>query len=663
MSDLLKSSPLNSQPLKSNSMKTVLLVGAPNSGKTTLYNWLTGSRFKTVNYPGATIEYSVGELRAQLIKNKNTNSDLSGPFQIIDTPGIYSVNPQSEDERITLSLLKSEVMPYQKVLLVIDVTQIKRQFILAQQLIQSGCNVTIVLTMNDLLKKHKKNIQIQPIEKYLKKLTHQNIEILLFDGLFAEGLMQIAENILKTTSQVSCYKAETNRQTYDQTTTDLKKIAQFIDDEVFIESLTPADQKNQVLQQTLKIDHYLLHPFFGYVFFITMMTLFFAAIYWVSAPIMDLIDGQMSSLAELTKNSISGLLGEFLADGVITALAGVVIFIPQIFILFFGIGLFESTGYLARVAVLVDGPFRKIGLGGRSFVPLLSGFACAVPALMATRNISSKKERLIAQMIIPFMSCSARIPVYGLMIGFLFADKSPILAGFAMAALYLTSIVVGILASAALSKILAGQAFKSEFGKEKSTLAMDLPLYRRPRLQNIMTQSIEKSKSFIKKAGPVIAVLAIVLWFATTFPKSDIEGDIKTTYAMQIANAIEPVFKPMGLDGRVGFALLASFAAREVFVSSLALSVQAGEIDDDNQTPLLEKMAQITFADGTKIFTLASVLGVLIFFVIATQCLSTVGVLKKESGGWRWALIQLIGSNIIAYTLAVIVVQVVQILS
>ena len=635
-------------------VKTVLLVGAPNSGKTTLYNWLTGSRFKTVNYPGATVEYSVGGIRPQLVKTADTKR--ADPFQIIDTPGIYSIHPQSEDERITLSLLKSEVMPYQKVLLIIDATQIKRQFILAQQLIQSGCKVTIVLTMNDLLKKHKKDIQIKPIEKYLKQLTNQNVEILLFDGLFAEGLTQIVDDILITTDQASHYTAELSRHTNDQITTDLKRISQFIDTEVFIESLTPADQKNQVLQQTLKIDRYLLHPFFGYFFFITMMTLFFAAIYWVSAPIMDIIDGQMSALAELTKNNMPGLFGEFLADGVITAIAGVIIFIPQIFILFFGIGIFESTGYLARVAVLVDGPFRKIGLGGRSFVPLLSGFACAVPALMATRNITSKKERLIAQMIIPFMSCSARIPVYGLMIGFLFSDKSPLLAGFAMAALYLTSIIVGVLASAALSKILAN----SLVGNEKSTLAMDLPLYRRPRFQNIITQSIEKSKSFVKKAGPIIAVLAIILWVATTFPKSDIEGDIKKTYAMQIANAIEPVFKPMGLDGRVGFALLASFAAREVFVSSLALSLQAGEIDDDNQTPLLEKMAQITFADGTKIFTLASVLGVLIFFVIATQCLSTVGVLKKESGGWKWALIQLIGSNVIAYTLAVFIVQVVQ---
>ena len=636
-------------------LKTILLVGAPNSGKTTLYNWLTGSRFKTVNYPGATVEYSVGAIRPQLIKNISVKT--AEQFQIIDTPGIYSINPQSEDERITLSLLKSEVMPYQKVLLVIDATQIKRQFILAQQLIQSGCEVSIVLTMNDLLKKYKKNIQIQALQEYLKQLTNQNVEILLFDGLFAEGLPQIVNDIFKTTDQVCSF----NDKNVDssQTPHELKKISKFID----LDVLDEIGHKAEVLQQTLKIDRYLLHPFFGYFFFITMMTLFFASIYWVSAPIMDIIDGQMGSLAGLTKDTVPGLFGEFLSDGVITAISGVVIFIPQIFILFFGIGLFESTGYLSRVAVLVDGPFRKIGLGGRSFVPLLSGFACAVPALMATRNITSKKERLIAQMIIPFMSCSARIPVYGLMIGFLFSDKSPLLAGFAMAALYLTSIVVGVLASAGLSKVLSSHLVGGIQANEKSTLAMDLPLYRRPRLKNILTQSIEKSKSFVKKAGPIIAVLAIILWVATTFPKSDIEGDIKTTYAMQVANAIEPVFKPMGLDGRVGFALLASFAAREVFVSSLALSLQAGEIDDDNQTPLLEKMAQITFADGTKIFTLASVLGVLIFFVIATQCLSTVGVLKKESGGWKWAIIQLVGSNLIAYTLAVIVVQVVQRLS
>jgi ferrous iron transport protein B len=291
-----------------------------------------------------------------------------------------------------------------------------------------------------------------------------------------------------------------------------------------------------------------------------------------------------------------------------------------------------------------------VGLGGRSFVPMLSGFACAIPAIMATRNITSRKERLIAQFTIPFMSCSARLPVYGLMIGFLFSDGNPVAAGFVMAALYFGSILVGALASAVLSKIIQSE--------QPSRLLLDLPYYRRPRLRLILRQSWDKSLSFVKKAGPVIAVLAVILWVATTFPKAkEGEAEAPPTYAMQLATAIEPVFKPLGLDGRVGFAYLASFAAREVFVASLAVSLNAQVEDEENTTPILEKMAQAKFADGSPIFTVASVVGVFIFFMIAMQCLTTVGVLRKENGSWLWTGLQLLGSNAFAYALAVIAVQ------
>lgn len=627
--------------------RNVLLVGSPNSGKTTLYNWLTGSKFKTVNYPGATVEYAVGSLQNELA----IKADMK-PVGIVDTPGIYSLDPHSDDEKVTVGILKqSHHVKYNSVVLVIDATQMNRQLLLAKHLIQPGAHVIVVLTMSDLVAKEKQQINILEIKKFL------GIEnVVLFDGVLGKGLFEIVA-LLKNTPQTSSRFIEVKR-SEDEKVEDLKTISQFLKEKAFtqekINLAQAAIQSQSQLELTLKIDRWLLHPVLGYFFFFGIMTVFFASIYWWSAPVMDLIDGTMSQAIDFTKNHVPGLFGEFLADGLLAAINGVVIFVPQIFILFIGIGLFENTGYLSRVAALIDGPLKKVGLGGRSFVPMLSGFACAIPAIMATRNITSRKERMIAQFTIPFMTCSARLPVYGLLIGFLITSGAvnSLAGGFIMASLYFGSIFIGAIASGILSKIIQSQ--------QSSRLMLDLPYYRRPRLKTILRQSWEKSISFVKKAGPVIIVLSIVLWVATTFPKAQEgtpEDQAPPSYAMQVSEAIAPVFKPLGLDGRVGFAYVASFAAREVFVSSLALSLNAQVDDEENTTPILEKMAEAKFADGTPIFTVASVVGIFIFFMIAMQCLTTVGVLRKENGSWIWTGLQLLGSNAFAYLLAVVVVQ------
>ena len=282
------------------------------------------------------------------------------------------------------------------------------------------------------------------------------------------------------------------------------------------------------------------------------MTLLFASIYWAAQPIMDFIDDQFSNLAGLVADKIGGLPGEFLGDGLIAAIGGVAVFVPQIFILSLGIGILESTGYLARVGALVDKPLSMVGLGGRSFVPLLSGFACAIPGIMAARNISSPKERLIAQSIIPFMTCSARLPVYALMISFLFGDRHPLLAGFILALLYLGAIVVGAIAAHVISIFVED--------KSPSRLLMELPLYRRPRLRVILLQAFNKSKTFLFRAGPIILVLSTVLWFGTNFPREEVaEGQTlskaqiaQDSYAADVGRAIEPIFRPMGVDWHVG---------------------------------------------------------------------------------------------------------------
>lgn len=342
----------------------------------------------------------------------------------------------------------------------------------------------------------------------------------------------------------------------------------------------------------------------------------------------------------------------------IAAIGGTVIFIPQIFILFGLIYILESSGYLARVAVLIDRPMRFFGLGGRSFVPMLSGFGCAIPAIIATRNITSRSERLIAQSLIPLLTCSARIPVYSLILTFLMRDKNPLLIGFSMAGLYFMSLIVASLASLIISRFV-----------KKSTdsfLLMDLPVYRRPRFKVVLIYAYDKSKAFIKRAGPIIFSLSIVLWVLTSFPKVDpavLEAnpdrtEVSYSYAAHIGEMIEPVFKPMGLDWRVGFGIISAFAAREVFVSSLALIFNVAGDDDQVVQGLLDKMSHATFPDGTPIFTLGSSLALLFFFMIAMQCLATFAILKKETGSFKIALTQLVLTNIAAYVVAVAINQI-----
>jgi len=629
-------------------MSTWALIGSPNSGKTTLYNWLTGARSKTVNYPGATVEYSMGTLRPVL-------SDRVEGFtaDIIDTPGIYSFNPQSEDEIVTYRTLFEPNSIGKKIdaaMVVVDGTQLNRHLVLVEQLKQTGYPVLVVITMADSLEKEGVILDLGKLKNLLL------VEATPFDGLLGKGLDELVQTMKLMSQKIERSEAIVQKPRV-WTIHEQEKLlqqAQNISDTVIKDLKARSQTKKEDI--TTKIDRYLLHPIFGFFFFFLFMTLLFSSIYWLAQPAMDLIDTGFANLSDYTVAQVPGLLGDFLGTGLIAAVGGVLVFIPQIFILFIGIGILEASGYLARVAALIDRPLAAVGLGGRSFVPLLSGFACAIPAIMATRNITSKKERLVAQMVIPFMACSARLPVYGLLIGFLFTDSSPLLAGFTMALLYFGALLIGAISARILSSMLKGQ--------KQSRLMMELPAYRRPRWNTLLLQALSKSKSFSLRAGPIILILALILWFGTTFPRPP-EGSEMTnsqiaaqSYAAQIGKAIEPVFKPMGVDWRVGFGLISAFAAREVFVSSLALVFNVEGAEDAQTEGLLKAMHEATFEDGTKIFTTASVVGIFIFFMIALQCISTVGILKRESGSWKPAIMQLVLSNLLAYTLAVIVVNV-----
>lgn len=614
----------------------VAVVGAPNSGKTTLYNWLTGSHYRTVNYPGATVEYSLGNLADRYL----TESIKS--FGVMDTPGTYSLFPKSADEEVTLRALYEhpKLGPAKKVLLVVDGTQLSRHLLIAQQLKEAGFSFVIAITMQDLLAKN--GIQVD-----LQKLSQEfGTTVIPVDGLLGGGVKEVIEALHrlpeKTPQKLSPWD--------DQILT--RKVAH--SEQLAVDVLR--GQKKQVAQiydQTARLDRWLLHPIFGLLIFFLIMWGIFSAIYWGAAPLMDEVDGGFIALGEWVAGLGSETLwADFLANGVVASFGAVLVFVPQIFILFLGIGLLESSGYLARAATLIDRPFSKIGLSGRSFVPLLSGFACSVPAIMATRNIASKRDRWITNFIIPLMSCSARVPVYALLLSFVFLDEAPWKTGFAMACLYIGAMFVGAVAAAIVNKILEKN--------EKSFFMMELPLYRKPQWRVILHQTWHRTKAYVKRAGPVIFVFAVIIWVGTTFPNYQAEDDVKleTSYMAQAGKAVEPLFTPMGVDWRVGVGLISAFAAREVFVSSLATIFHvAGEDEDAQAEGLIQTMSEATLSNGQLIFTPATVVGLLIFFMIALQCMSTVGVQVRESGSWKFAVMQLIVFNVVAYVLAIAAVH------
>lgn len=621
--------------MHSSGSSLVALVGAPNCGKTTLYNWLTGSKFKTVNYPGATVDYAIGHL-ADHWKQPTVS--------VLDTPGTYSLFPKSEDEQVTYDVLFGEKVPtgiVKKVILVIDATQMERHLLLFEQLKASGFSIVVALTMVDILKRAGLAINLQKLE------TQLGVPVQVVDGLLGKGIPELIAAMFEAPlSEKVQVVAKWSLVDYDH---QQKRVRALV-----AEVLSAPGGREKVLATTKKIDRIALHPFFGILTFFLIMTGLFTSIFWLATPFMDWFDASISWGADQAHAFAGeGLLGEFLSEGLIKSFGAVLIFVPQIFILFFGIGILESSGYLARAATLIDRPFSSLGMSGRSFVPVLSGFACAVPAMMATRNIPSKRDRMITLFMIPLLTCSARIPVFALFLAFIFVDAPAWQAGLGMAALYFVSLIVGTLAAAIINRFLPAEPHGS--------FMMELPLYRRPRFRVLLQQSLTRTKSYATRAGPVIFVLAVVLWLGTTFPHQELsvsEGRLQKSYFGQMGHYIEPVFEPMGVDWRVGVSLLTSFAAREVFVASLALTM---DITDDNEETmtdsLLAQMRTAQFSDGRMIFTTSTVMGLLAFVLIALQCIATTGVAIREMGSWKFAIFQLLIFNIVAYVVAVGIVQ------
>lgn len=655
----------------------ITLVGPPNAGKTTLFNFLSGKNYKTVNYPGATVNSAVAHLQKKF--------DINA--YVLDSPGIVSLNPESTDEEIAVnSLYKHPRLGKPDLVIVtVDASQLSRHLYLVKQIINANFNVIVVLTMVDIL--NKKGFDID--EKKLGKIIR--CKVFKIDGRSGKGVKLLLNHIKENQNQ---YKTNNLQEDSFSDTSSSEEVLRIYNEIEPIEEqtifqlntnksidLSKANKQlnlltnkaiksrcNQIDARTVKIDKILLHKTWGLFFFFLIMTFTFTSIFWFAQPIMDFV----SYLFQFLSNDVLAILGKnwfgmFLANGIINGVGSVAVFVPQILILFLILGLLEDTGYLSRGAMLIDKPLSKIGLNGKSFVPMLSGFACAIPAMMAARTIPNRRERMLTIFILPLLSCSARLPIYTLLLAFLFPGDKAWIAGLVLAAIYLLSIISSVLAAAIINK-LNHRIIKAD---DKSSFILELPAYRRPKLKVVLINMWHSGKLYIHKAGPIILVLSIFIWFFTSFPnfnpKIKVNNNITqeqvdqlkaskrlaTSYAADFGKIIQPVMTPLGLDWRVGVALISAFTAREVFVSSMALMFKVTDSHGSLMDSMIGAMQKAKIGNtNQKLFTPSSIIGIIIFFMFALQCLSTVAVSRKETGSWRIPVLQLLIYSSLAYMLS-----------
>ena len=659
----------------------ITLVGPPNSGKTTLFNTLSGKNYKTANYPGSTVEYYTSRF---LAKYKLT-------AELLDSPGIVSLLPESIDERISIESLYSHpsLGTPDLIICTVDACQLSRHLLLPKQLIASGFNVIIVITMNDILAKRGLKISEEKIQNAL------HCDVVLINGRSKQGIEKLIETISLNLSRnsdklkniISPYSYLHNKNELVDSFNEIEKIVNTVyeltnkkekinlksaNDELTVLNNSAGNNGFSPDGITLKIDSVLLHRFWGFLIFLVVMGITFTSIFWLAQPLMNLVDELFTNLNTLVINNFEpGWFTYLVSDGVISGTGSVLVFVPQIIILFIILGLLEDSGYLARGAMLIDKPLSKIGLNGRSFVPMLSGYACAIPAMIAARTIPNRRERLFTIFIIPLMSCSARLPVYALLIAYLVPQDKVWLGGIILGGIYLFSMISSIVVAGIMNKF-TKKLFKAN---DTSSFILELPAYRVPKLSSVLTNTYISSKQYILRAGPIIFGFSLILWFLTFFPHINPEVNkvglkneqienlerserLEHSYASGLGKFIEPVMVPLGMDWRIGVSLISAFAAREVFVSSLALTFKVTNETAEDQSSLLNSLRRAKIeSTGEKLFTVATSIGLIVFFIFALQCLSTVAVSKKETGGWKIPILQVVIFTSLAYFMTFITVN------
>lgn len=647
----------------------VALIGNPNTGKTSLFNTLTGLNQKVGNYPGITVDKKTGKCKL---------SD-SITAEIIDLPGTYSLNASSEDEDIAVKVLsEKENTNYPDIVVVIaDVENLKRNLLLYTQVKDLGLPTVLAINMQDIMVSKGISIDIDALEKELRTKitlisTKKNVgisnlkEILLaYKSISLEPCSIIDSSILK---DVSLNKKQQQHK-------DTVKRYQFI------KKALENNYKVEVHRAKgfrAKLDKILTHKVFGYLIFFTILFNIFQALFsWSEYP-MELIDNLFAFLSDWTKGNLpAGGFTRLLSEGIIPGIGGIVIFIPQIAFLFLFLSILEETGYMSRVVFLMDKIMRKFGLSGKSVVPLISGTACAIPAIMAARNIENWKERLITILVTPFTTCAARLPVYAIIIS-LVIPKGNSFLGMNNHALVLMSLYVLGFAAAILSAYILNKILKIN---SKSYFVIEMPNYKMPLFKNVFYNVLDKTKAFVFGAGKIILAVSILLWVLASYGPgkefNEAERIVKTEYthlgeevldskiaAYKLEHSyigtfgkfIEPSIKPLGYDWKVGIALITSFAAREVFVGTLATIYSVGSEDE---ATLMEKMKKEVHLDTMKpVFDFPTGISLLLFYAFAMQCMSTVAIVKKETNGWKWPLIQMFGMTIFAYIIALVSYQI-----
>ena len=678
----------------------VALIGNPNTGKSSVFNQLTGLNQKTGNYPGITVEKRQGVCRLP----------RGVKARILDLPGTYSLNASSLDENVVVELLLNKNdKDFPDVAVVIsDVENLKRNMLLFTQIKDLSIPTILVINMSDRMNRKGISIDAEKMEELLQA------KVVLVSARKNEGIDALKQHITsyKNISTAPCVSIASIDQEYFSSlertfpNQSLYKLWLVITQDVnfarierqkmeaqdanhmrsrsFLKRLQQKEtiKRYQYINNVLKacynkdsakatglrgrLDRILTHKVWGFViFFLVLFTIFQALYDWSSVP-MNFIDTSFAQLSDWAKVNLPNWLApNLIAEGVIPGLGGIVIFVPQIALLFLFIAILEETGYMSRVVFITDRVMRRFGLSGKSVIPLISGTACAIPAIMATRNIENWKERLITIVVTPFTTCSARLPVYLILISLVIPNDRILganLQGLVLMFFYLLGFVMALLAAFVLHKTLPK--------RQTSHFVVEMPNYRIPLLKNVVITIVEKTKSFVLEAGKIILAISILLWVmapngpGSTFKNApeivaaqaevtDANFDQKlSAYKLEhsylgfVGKGIEPIIRPLGYDWKIGIAIVSSFAAREVFVGTLATIYNVG---DSSEETIKNRMSAETYADGTAVFNLASGLSLMVFYAFAMQCMSTLAIVRKETNSWRWPAVQLVVMTVIAY--------------